>query len=306
MMLSALRKQLRGRLTGPVAALILAPMAYSTSAADSLGVAVPDSVAGAPAVGTTALTAGMNERLPAQRMVRLTHEARNVIRAGPGDAFAIVGVHPKGAEFPVLALRDDWYNVRISTSETGWIHRSLCQEFDDLSDLRFRPNPRLYSRTGSIVLSAYGGAYAFDRKSNSLVLGSRVGYYVFDWIQAEAGVAWTRVQRPAEIVESLFGLSLEAEDFDMLFYHLDLIVEVLPGRQMVPYVVGGAGSSILQGRSESSFNFGAGTTLFLSKRTAMRWEVRNYVFEFGSDAARRTNNNIEFTQLGPVLRGAHP
>ena len=51
----------------------------------------------------------------------------------------------------------------------------------------------------------------------------------------------------------------------------------------------------MQGRTESSFNFGAGTALFLSKRTAMRWEVRDYVFDFGSDTARRTNNNIEFT-----------
>ena len=27
----------------------------------------------------------------------------------------------------------------------------------------------------------------------------------------------------------------------------------------------------------------------------MRWEVRNYRFESGSDEARRTNNNLEFS-----------
>ena len=246
-------------------------------------------------VPSTSIAASMNDRMTSRRMIRLNEASRNVMRAGPGDTYAIVGVFKKGSDFPVLALRDGWYNVQISDSETGWIHESLCKEFDDLSDLKFKPNPRLYSRTGTFILNAYGGAYAFDRKSNSLVLGGRAGYYVFDWIQVEAGGAWTRVQRPAEIVESLFGLSLEAEDFHMLFYHLDVIVEVLPGRQMVPYLVGGVGSSIMQGRTESSFNFGAGTALFLSKKTAMRWEVRDYVFEFGSDAARRTNNNLDFT-----------
>jgi len=62
---------------------------------------------------------------------------------------------------------------------------------DDFSDLEFKPNPKLYSRTGSFVLTGYGGAYAFDRKSNSLVLGGRLGYYVFDFLQADGGVSWT-------------------------------------------------------------------------------------------------------------------
>jgi outer membrane beta-barrel protein len=75
--------------------------------------------------------------------------------------------------------------------------------------------------------------------------------------------------------------------------------ELLPGRQMVPFLTVGAGSSLMQGDTEPSFNFGAGTTLFLSRRLAMRWEVRDYHFSSGSDAARVTNDNIEFA-LGTV------
>lgn len=236
-----------------------------------------------------------NPRGLAIRKVRLDASARNVIRTGPGDAFAIVGVYPKGAAFPVIAKSGDWYNVRLSESQTGWIHASLCKEFDDFSDLEFKPNPKVYSRTGSYVLTGYSGAYAFDRKSNSLVLGGRLGYYVFDRLQVEGGASWTHVRRPAEIVESLFGLTLEAEDFHMLFYHLIATWELLPGRQMVPFVSGGVGSAIMRGETEASYNFGAGTTLFLSKRTAMRWEVRDYRFHSGSEGARRSNNNIEFT-----------
>lgn len=103
------------------------------------------------------------------------------------------------------------------------------------------------------------------------------------------------MRRPAEIVESLFGLSLEAEDFHMMFYHFMATYELLPGRQMVPYVSVGAGSSIMKGESEPSLNLGAGTTMYLSRRTAVRWEVRDYRMKTGAANARQTHHNVELT-----------
>jgi hypothetical protein len=241
-----------------------------------------------------------NAPLAWTRKVRLIENSKSVVRSGPGDRFAIVGVYGKGATFPVIAKSGDWFNVRLSESETGWIHSSLCKEFDDLSDLEFKPNPKLFSRTGSFVGGGYGGAYAFDRKSNSLVAGGRLGYYVFDRLQFEGGVAWTHIRRPAEIVETLFGLTLEEEDFHMVFYNLNVLLELLPGRQMVPFVTAGVGSSIMRGETETAFNFGGGTSLFISKRTAVRWEFRGYRFSSGPDAARVSNDNAEFT-LGTVV-----
>jgi outer membrane beta-barrel protein len=281
----------RSQPADPIGGDPTAPAPDSTSA--TRPVAAPGVTTAAPVADTTA--AAPNAALKASKKVRLDKAEENVVRTGPGDAFAIVGVYPKGATFSALAKTGDWYNIRVSDSQTGWIHSSLCKEFDDLSDLEWRPNPKRYSRTGSFVLGGYGGAYAFDRKSNSLVLGGRLGYYVLDRLQAEAGVSWTHVNRPAEIVESLFGLTLEAEDFHMLFYNLNLTFELLPGRQMVPYVTGGVGSSIMRGNTEPSFNFGAGTMLFISKKTATRWEFRAYRFKTGPEDARITNNNVEFS-----------
>ena len=255
-----------------------------------------DSAAAAPAE-TRAIA---NAPLASQRMARLIGRPRTVVRSGPSEFDAIAAVHAPGTELPVLGREGDWVHVRLSPSESGWVHATLLAEFDAQSGEPMRPNPKLYSRTGSYLLAGYAGGYAFDRKSNSLALGGRLSYYVFDRLQVETGAAWTHVHRPAEIVESLFGLSLEAEDFHMLFYHLNATYEFLPGRQMVPFVTGGVGSSIMQGRSETSFNFGAGTTLFLSKRTGMRWEVRDYVFHSGTDQARRLHHNVEFS-LGSVL-----
>jgi hypothetical protein len=293
---------------GAVAPADSVPAPADSVPAPADSVPAPASVAPAPVAPVvvapapdTALTTGSapapayGDPLKTTRRVRLSKGDDNVVRTGPGEGFALVGVYPRGISFPVLAKSGDWYNVRVSDTGTGWIHASLCEEFDDLSDLQFRPNQKLYSRTGSYVLTGYAGAYAFDRKSNSLTLGGRLGYYILDRVHAEVGLAWTHVVRPAEIVESLFDLSLEAEKFHMAFYDLGLTYEVLPGRQMVPYVTGGAGSSIMQGRSELSYNYGAGTMLYLAKKNAMRWEVRAYRFHTGPDDARISVTNIAFT-----------
>ncbi len=234
------------------------------------------------------------------RKVMLAYDDNNVIRSGPGNQFAIVAILKKGPTFEVIAKKGDWNNIRLSGTETGWIHTSLCYEFDDLSDLEFRPNPRLFSRIGSYVLTGYAGGYSFDRKSNSVMAGGRLGYYLFDFLEVEGGVAWTHINRPAEIVESLFDLTLEAEEFHMLFYEMNLNLKLLPGRRLVPFVSAGIGSSIFRGRTEPSTNYGAGTMFFLSKHTAFRWDLRNYRFDSGFDTARRTNNNYVFT-VGTAL-----
>jgi outer membrane beta-barrel protein len=117
---------------------------------------------------------------------------------------------------------------------------------------------------------------------------------MLDWIEVEGGMAWTKVNRPAEIVESLFGLTLEAEEFHMLFYEMNANVKLLPGRQLVPYVTAGVGSTIFQGESEAAFNYGGGVNFFVAKKTAVRWEFRTYRFDSGADNARRTNNNYVF------------
>jgi hypothetical protein len=251
----------------------------------------PEASSAAPAKKSPSYT---DRQVLDRKAVRLDKQDRNVVRSGPGDRYSIVGVYPKGKTFSVIAKSGDWYNIRLSDTETGWVHASLCKEFDDLSDLEFKPNPKLYSRVGTFVLTATVGGYSFDRKSNSLALGGRVGYYLLSFLQVEGGVTWTKITRPLETVESLFGLRLEEEQFHTLFYDLDLTVEILPGRQMVPYVSGGVGSTIMQGNSEPTVNFGIGTMLYVGRKTAMRWELRNYRFTSGEDASRNTNSNYEF------------
>ena len=235
------------------------------------------------------------EHVLKEKKVRLTGDDNNVVRSGPGNSFAILGVYKKGEEFIVIAKRDEWYNVWLSDIHTGWIHSSLCEEFDDMSDLEFRPNPKLFSRVGAFSLTPYIGGYSFDRKSNSIAIGGRLGYHVLSFVELEGSVGWTHIVRPAEIVESLFGLTLEEEEFHMLYYAMNANLMLLPGRQLVPFLTIGAGSSIMQGETESSINYGIGTNAFIRKNAALRFEFRNFLFDSGTSSARRDNMNFEFS-----------
>jgi outer membrane beta-barrel protein len=271
--------------------------------ADTAGVTA-DVAADVDTAAAVPLAAGARQPNPpwtlTEKRVRLDRADVNVVRSGPGETFAVVRLVPRGESFPVIAKKDAWYDVRLSDTTTGWVHESLCHAYDDLSGLEFRPNPRMFSRIGSFTLTGYAGGYSFDRKSNSLTLGGRFGYYVLDFVEVEGGVGWTHVNRPAEIVESLFNLSLEAEKFHMLFYEMNANVKLLPGRQLVPYATAGVGSTIMRGQTEAAFNYGGGIDFFVARTTALRWEFRTYRFKSGSDAARRMNNNYSFT-VGTTL-----
>lgn len=286
----------RARRSVALAVAGLAALATLVTGREARAQAAADSTAQGPAAAAAAPAVALNEPwMLTERSVRLRRDTTNIVRTGPGNAFAMVGVFAGDSTFPVIAKRDDWYNVRLSATETGWVHASLCEEFGDMSGLEFRPNPRLFSRVGSFSFSVYGGGYAFDRKSNSLVLGTRLGYYLLEYVGIEGTVGWTHVVRPAEIVESLFGLSLEEEDFHMLYYALSLDLKLLPGRQMVPFLTVGAGSAIMEGLSESSLNYGAGIDFFVRKSTAATFAFRSISLDSGSGTARRGNTNYEFS-----------
>ena len=290
----------RGLAGSPLAAAALALVAAAGAPVQAAPALAPADTAAtsSPTAMTLAAPAAADLNEPwvlTERSVKLRGDTTNIVRTGPGNAYAMVGVFAGDSRFPVIAKRGDWYNVRLSPTDTGWIHSSLCEEFGDMSGLEFRPNPRLFSRVGSFSFSLYSGGYAFDRKSNSLVLGTRLGYYLLEYVGLEGTVGWTHVVRPAEIVESLFDLALEEENFHMLYYALSLDLKLLPGRQMVPFLTVGAGSAIMQGESEAVLNYGAGIDFFVRKSTAAVFAFRSINMDSGTGNARRGNTNYEFS-----------
>ena len=278
-----------------VAGALLALTPTSRASAQSEAGAAVETVTEAPASAAPAAQPLNAPYVLTERSVKLRRDTTNIVRTGPGNGYAMVGVFAGDSRFPVIAKKGDWYNVRLSDTDTGWIHASLCEEFGDMSGLEYRPNPRLFSRVGSFTFTMYSGGYAFDRKSNSLVLGTRLGYYLLEFVGLEGTVGWTHVVRPAEIVESLFELALEEEDFHMLFYAMNVDVKLLPGRQMVPFLTIGAGSAIMEGQSETALNYGAGIDFFVRKSTAATFAFRTIGMDSGTGSARRSNTNYEFS-----------
>ena len=63
----------------------------------------------------------------------------------------------------------------------------------------------------------------------------------------------------------------------------------------------GYGSTIMQGESESSLTYGAGSWMYVTRRVALRWEFRSHRFDSGLGEARRNNTNLEFTMGTAVL-----
>jgi hypothetical protein len=68
-----------------------------------------------------------------------------------------------------------------------------------------------------------------------------------------------------------------------------------------PFVALGAGASVLDAHVEPTWSVGLGTKLFLGKRTAIRWELRDHRLRGGNRFTRFNGDNLEFSAGGEFL-----
>jgi hypothetical protein len=62
-----------------------------------------------------------------------------------------------------------------------------------------------------------------------------------------------------------------------------------------PFVTVGLGASMLDRRVEPTYAFGVGTKYFMTKRTALRWELRDHRLKGGNRFTRFSGDNLEFS-----------
>jgi outer membrane beta-barrel protein len=141
----------------------------------------------------------------------------------------------------------------------------------------------------------YGGTYAADREDNGFLVGARIGYSLTRRFAFEAGVGYTSVVRTTYVLERIFGLRLEQEKFDLLFYEVGGSMDILPGRRVTPFVTAGGGASVLNSHAEPTWVVGVGTKMFLVKRMALRWELRDHHMQGGNQFTRFAGDNLEFS-----------
>jgi outer membrane beta-barrel protein len=232
-------------------------------------------------------------RQPAQgKRVRVKGDTQVLLRAGPGGDYAIMATAAPGGEMLLVARVGSWYAVETGPGHTAWVAMSRVEELDP--DVHFVTDPYEYRRDQSFNFTPMAGMYSGDQQSNSISLGGRLGYYLTDRYEVEAGVGFTRVERDRDQVEELFALNLEETTFQVFHYQANLNVHVLTGRRLAPFVTAGIGTATSNAKTELAWNAGAGVLYFVTTAAAARFEFRNYSFELGNQFTRRPVNNIEF------------
>lgn len=224
-----------------------------------------------------------------------------VVRAGPGPEHAIVATVKEGQVLILDARSGEWNHVRLGDAASGWMHESLLKAYVDPRKFEFTPDRGRPSRQRAFHAVLYGGNYAADREDNGLLYGGRIGYSLTRRFAFEAGVGRTTVTRTTFVLERVFGLRLEEEHFDLFFYEAGVTADVLPGRRVSPFVTLGFGASVLDSRVEPTYAIGLGTRAFLTKRAALRWEVRDHRLRGGNRFTRFSGDNLEFSGGAELL-----
>jgi hypothetical protein len=250
--------------------------------------------ADAPSAAVTTPTAADSTVIP-HATVQVVHTPVAVVRSGPGPQHPIVATLREGEVLTIDARSGPWYHLQLADTKSGWVHEDLLQTYVDPRKFQFVPDPGLPSRMRSFHFVAFAGNYAADREDNGILLGSRIGYSLTRRFAFEVGLGYTRVVRTTYVLERIFGLRLEEEVFKMFFYEAGASMDILPGRRVTPFLSAAAGASVLEGHAEPTYTIGLGTKFFVSKRTALRWELRDHRMHGGNQFTRFSGDNLEFS-----------
>ena len=228
-------------------------------------------------------------------LVEVIGTSVGVVRTGPGTQHAIAATVHEGDVLRIDARSGAWYHLRLADDRSGWMHEDLLRTYTDPSKFQFAPDPGRPSRMRSFHFMPFIGQYAADREDNGLLIGARIGYSLTRRFGFEAGAGFTRVVRTTYVLERIYGLRLEEENFELFFYEAGLSMDLLPGRRVTPFMTVGLGASVLNAAVEPTYAIGVGTKVFLSQRTAMRWEIRDHRLKGGNQFTRFSGDNLEFS-----------
>lgn len=146
--------------------------------------------------------------------------------------------------------------------------------------------------TGTQMVSVHAGGQIFDLGDQLDVTGTEVnaefnvgGRYQYDFSD-HVGVEADLTFSPSDF--DFAGPTLTTRDVDTLYYTGNVIYNILPAANIVPYVTGGAGAVTLfvdnlgSTTNETRFvgNFGGGVVVPMTQRLGVRFDVRNYIYQF--------------------------
>ena len=157
--------------------------------------------------------------------------------------------------------------------------------------------------SNDIEVGVFAGTYATQNFGTSTVAGLRLGYHITEDIFVEGVYAQTHVTD--EAYRQIFPAGIfPQERVPLKYYNLSAGYNVLPGEVFIGskrakasalYLIGGIGSTDLNGRRRQTFNFGLGARVLFTDRIALQVDMRDHVFSTDILGKQQNTQNLELT-----------
>jgi outer membrane beta-barrel protein len=156
--------------------------------------------------------------------------------------------------------------------------------------------------TEDFQITGFVGLISVEDFGSNTVYGARIAYHVSESLFLEGTYGQTGdVYRSS--VEVLDNIDLLGADRKYSYYDLALGWNVLPGEVFIGknhafnsalYVLGGAGNTSFAGEDLFTLTFGAGYRVLATDSIALRFDVRDHLFDNDVTGEDKTTHNIEF------------
>ena len=156
--------------------------------------------------------------------------------------------------------------------------------------------------TEDFEITGFVGLISIEDFGTNTVYGARFAYHVSESLFLEGTYGQTGdVDRSS--VEVLDNIDLLGDDRKYSYYDLVLGWNVLPGEVFIGknhafnsalYVLGGAGNTSFAGEDLFTLTFGAGYRVLATDSIALRFDVRDNMFDNDVTGEDKTTHNIEF------------
>jgi outer membrane beta-barrel protein len=156
--------------------------------------------------------------------------------------------------------------------------------------------------TEDFEITAYYGMISVEDFGSNSIYGARVGYHVTEGLFLEGTYAMSGDVDQSS-VEVLDKIDLLGDDRDYSYYNLAVGWNLLPGEVFLGrshafnsalYVIGGAGNTSFAGEDLFTMTFGAGYRVLATDSIALRFDVRDHLFDNDVTGEDKTTHNIEF------------
>lgn len=151
-------------------------------------------------------------------------------------------------------------------------------------------------------LSLYIGQYNAEAFGVQPVYGARIGYHLSEDFFVEFSYAKSTI---ADTNFRTSGIAVFTEEVsDLYYYNISVGMNLLPGEIFLGrgrawgttlYLAGGIGSTSFDTFDRITFNVAAGLRILPSKRSSLRIEVREHLYEIDILGQNRFMQNLEIT-----------